>query len=136
MSHRFRHICFADDDPDDHLVFSTAFEETFPDSALYSFYNCEELLAFLNDANRPLPEMIFLDLNMPGNGKFECLRAIKQTPRLQPIQVVIYTTSNYYKNAEEALRSGACRYIHKPASFEELKTILRELLSSYGSTDN
>src|SRR5690348_12320526 len=106
MNHHFKHICFADDDPDDHLVFSTAFDEAFPGVALYPFYHCEELLAFLNDENRPLPDMIFLDLNMPGNERFDCLRTIKKTPRLQHIQVVIYTTSNYYKDAEEALRSG------------------------------
>jgi len=136
MNPGFRHICFADDDPDDHLVFSTAFEETFPGTALYSFYRCDELLGFLNDENRPLPDMIFLDLNMPGNDQFECLRMIKQTPRLQHIQVVIYTTSNYYKNAEEAIRNGAFRYIHKPSSFGELKSILKELLSSYSSPGN
>ena len=136
MNHPLHHIYFADDDPDDHLVFTTAFEETFPEMTLHSFYHCSELLALLNDEGHPLPDLVFLDLNMPGNEKFECLRAIKQAPRLKTVEVVIYTTSNYYKDADEALRNGAFRYVHKPSSFTELKSILKELLSPYSSTDN
>jgi CheY-like chemotaxis protein len=136
MNPRFNHVCFADDDADDHLVFATALNETFPAVALYPFYNCTELLAFLNDENRPLPDMIFLDLNMPGNEKNECLLTIKQTLRLKDIPVVIYSTSNYNKDVELALSNGAYKYITKPASFGEVKELINRLISSYGSTDN
>ena len=75
MHRRIQHICFADDDPDDQLIFVTVMKENFPFIRVETFYHCNALLKFLNDEINPLPDMIFLDLNMPGNdGK--CLSAI------------------------------------------------------------
>ncbi|MEJ0106248.1 MAG: response regulator [Bacteroidota bacterium] len=131
MSHSINHICFADDDADDHLVFSTVMNELFPFITLNSFYDCNELVKYLDDENGQLPDIIFLDYNMPGNDGNQCLQLIKKTARLLHIPVIIYSTSNYEKLINESYKLGAYKYIVKPSSFDEVKTTVRLAISDY-----
>ncbi len=131
MSHSINHICFADDDADDHLVFSTVMNELFPFVTLNSFYDCNDLVKYLDDENGQLPDIIFLDYNMPGNDGNQCLQLIKKTARLLHIPVIIYSTSNYEKLINESYKLGAYKYIVKPSSFDEVKTTVRLAISDY-----
>ena len=131
MPHKINHICFADDDPDDHLVFSTVMDELFPFIRLNSFYDCNDLVKYLNDENSRLPDILFLDYNMPGNDNNECLLFIKKTARLSHIPVIIYSTSDYHKLIDESYRQGADKYIIKPNSFDGVKTIVKQTISEF-----
>jgi len=131
MGHKINHVCFADDDPDDHLVFSTVMDELFPFIRLNSFYDCNALVKYLNDENNPLPDIIFLDYNMPGNDGNECLQLIKRTARFLHIPVIIYSTSDYNKLIDESYKKGAYKYIVKPNSFDGVKTTLTQTIYEY-----
>lgn len=126
-----KHICFADDDPDDQLIFATIMKENFPFIRMDAFYHCNELISFLNDEKNPLPDLIFLDLNMPGNDGNACLQLLKETARLNRIPVVMYSTSGYEKDIVKSLKQGAYRYIVKPNSFKDIKDKLEELFTEY-----
>ena len=93
-------------------------------------------MAHLQDETQPLPDFIFLDMNMPGNEDHACLQAIKKTARLLHIPVIIYSTSDYHKEIEQALSYGAYKYIVKPGSFTEIKTTFYDLFARYEGTDN
>ncbi|MES1220464.1 MAG: response regulator, partial [Bacteroidota bacterium] len=94
MPKKVSHICFADDDADDHFIFSTVMSEQFPSIELTQFYHCDKLVGFLKDETQPLPDLIFLDYNMPGNDGNQCLQWIKRTARILDIPVIIYSTSS------------------------------------------
>ena len=131
MYHRIQHICFADDDADDQLIFVTVIKENFPFIQVETFCHCDALLKFLNDEKKSLPDMIFLDLNMPGNDGNACLQLLKQTARLMNIPVVMYSTSGYERDIVKSINQGAYRYIVKPTSFKEIKDRLDEVFLAY-----
>ena len=70
-------ITLADDDEDDRLFFTDAFDELKINTVVNTFKNGKELLDFLHHPESVLPNIIFLDLNMPILNGIECLKEIK-----------------------------------------------------------
>lgn len=129
MSRSIKHICFADDDPDDHLIFSTAVSEISPLIQLTPFFHCDDLVNYLNNESNPLPDVIFLDYNMPGNDGNACLQVIKMTARLLNVPVIIYSTGNYQPVIKKSLELGAYKYLLKPSGFEQVKSTISGVLA-------
>ena len=127
-----QHIVFVDDDLDDHHIFSTALMELGNDIQLSSFHDCQQLLRFLNDQGQ-LPDIIFLDLNMPTFDGRDCLQLLKKEAHLLHIPVIIYSTSQHKKDIDLCYAYGATKYVVKPTSFEKLKEILKSILGSFES---
>lgn len=122
------HIMIADDDEDDRLFFTEAFEEVKIKHHITSFPDGAELLSYLNDTQNPLPDIIFLDLNMPRKSGHECLVEIKASQRLKNISIAIYSTSSSEKDIEQTFVMGANVYIKKPNTFGELKKVLTDVV--------
>ena len=136
MTNRINYICFADDDADDHFIFSTALKEVFPSIILTAFLHCDDLLDYLNDDSKLLPDIIFLDYNMPGNDGNKCLRMIKKTARILNVPVIIYSTSDYQKIIDESYKLGAIKYIVKPSSFAEVRDTLKEVIAGFETANS
>lgn len=116
-------ILFIDDDADDTYLFREVLATVAPDLQFTSATDGKEALEKLI-ASEALPHIIFMDLNMPRmNGK-DCLTALKKHEKLNHIPVIIYTTSSYLKDQEEAMLGGAAYFITKPSSYNDLKEIL------------
>ena len=79
------------------------------------------------------PQLIFLDLNMPGMGGKEFLKWIKSNEKYKNIPVVVLTTSDSEADIIECYKLHAAGYIQKPASVQELKTIMKQTIK-YWST--
>lgn len=77
----------------------------------------------------PLPDAIFLDLNMPRINGIQGLREIKQTSLLNNIPVIIYSTSSSKKDMQETLQLGASYFLTKKSNFEELRKELSVISS-------
>ncbi len=122
------HIMLADDDEDDRLFFREAFEEVKINYQFSTFNDGEQLMDYLNEASNPLPDIIFLDLNMPRKSGIECLREIRNDDRLKKISVAIYSTSSSEQDIEDTFVSGANVYIKKPNDFNMLKKILSDVV--------
>ena len=122
------HIMLADDDEDDRLFFREAFEEVKINYEFSTFNDGEQLMDYLNEASNPLPDIIFLDLNMPRKSGIECLREIRNDDRLKKISVAIYSTSSSEQDIEDTFVSGANVYIKKPNDFNMLKKILSDVV--------
>src|SRR4030042_5257699 len=74
------------------------------------------------------PDLIFLDIIMPGKDGMEMLKEIHQVQPLTP--VVMLTATKTVKTAVEAMKLGAYDYITKPFDVEELKIIADKALES------
>jgi CheY-like chemotaxis protein len=122
-------IMLADDDPDDRLLFKDAISEISKDIAIHTLSGGVELMAHLNDHQNPLPDLIFLDLNMPRKNGFECLEEIRLNPRLKTLCVIIYSTSSQFKDILETLNKGANLYFTKPYNFQELVARLQKIFT-------
>lgn len=122
-------ILMIDDDPDDRTFFLETLEELDPTIKCSTANNGIYALDLLKDEQRELPDMIFLDLNMPiMNGK-QCLQKLKSNERLSSIPVVIYSTSKEPDEIEETERLGASHFLKKPNSVADLKKELEDILS-------
>lgn len=122
------HIMLADDDEDDRLFFREAFEEVKINYQFTAFNDGEQLMDYLNQPSNPLPDIIFLDLNMPRKSGIECLKEIRDDERLKKISVAIYSTSSSEQDIEDTFVSGANVYIKKPNDFNMLKKILSDVV--------
>jgi CheY-like chemotaxis protein len=123
-----RTILLADDDSEDREFFQDALNDIAVNVILKTAENGIEALNVLHqDAH--LPDLIFLDLNMPLMNGHECLNDIKQDERLKDIPVIIFSTSVQPETANEVYDCGASLYVVKPNSFPALKGLLKKLLA-------
>lgn len=122
-------VMLADDDEDDRLFFTDAFDEIKMKTEVSTLNNGIELMNYLNQPNSVLPHVLFLDLNMPGKTGMDCLREIKAIDRLKDIAIAIYSTSASDEDIEETFVQGANVYIKKPHEFSALKKILEDVIT-------
>ena len=86
------------------------------------------------DANK-LPDILFLDLNMPRKTGHECLLEIKLNDYLKELPVIIYSTSLNSDIVNSLYESGANYYVRKPGDFSELKKVIFEVLTITSQND-
>ncbi|WP_339837147.1 response regulator [uncultured Flavobacterium sp.] len=122
-------ITLADDDEDDRLFFTDAFDELKINTVVNTVKNGRELINFLDHPETVLPNIIFLDLNMPILNGIECLKEIKLNDRFKDIAVAIYSTSSSEADVENTFVLGANIYIKKPSNFNDLKKILSDVVT-------
>lgn len=75
-----------------------------------------------------MPDLIFLDLNMPIKNGYECLDEIRVNEKLKHIPIAIFSTSATADDIERTRQGGANAYIRKPANFETLKEVIALVL--------
>ena len=126
MKKKIEHIYFADDDADDYFLFSTTLQEIDNSIRISYFRHCDDLLRGLES---DMPDVIVLDLNMPGNDGQKCLTYLKREADLLHIPVVMYSTSSHLEAIKKAYENGAHKYIVKPNSVEKLRDIVTEIIS-------
>lgn len=124
MEREYIHIILADDDEDDRLFFTDAFDELKINTKVQTYNDGVELMNYLNKDDSVLPNVLFLDLNMPMKNGIECLHEIKADKRFNDIVIAIYSTSSSEEHIEETFIKGANIYIKKPNDFNELKRVL------------
>lgn len=117
--HKNKVLFIVDDDEDDINLFVEAVNEIDKGMGCYKAKNGEDALARL-DALDMLPDVIFLDLNMPKMNGRETLERLKASDRYKNIPVVIYSTSNADQDKEDTKNLGASDYLVKPDSFTDL----------------
>ncbi len=121
-------ILLIDDDLDDCIFFKDALNETGVSTQLQIATKCTNILEVTGENEDKLPEMIFLDLNMPMVSGHECLAIIRKTSHLKNVPVIIYSTSAIKREVEETINAGANLYLQKPSSFQLLVIALKKIL--------
>jgi PAS domain S-box-containing protein len=71
-------------------------------------------------ANRALPDLILLDVMMPGMDGYETCRRLKQTKATQNIPIIFLTAKNQPEDSKEGFELGAVDYIYKPFRHDEV----------------
>jgi CheY-like chemotaxis protein len=122
-----RTIWLADDDDDDCIVFNEAVNELTDQTKVTCISNGVDLINRLM-TGFSLPDLLFIDINMPLKNGMSCLREIKSAPQLNHLPVVIWSTSGVDDDVTEAFRLGARLFIQKPSSFTKFKEIIQKVL--------
>ena len=127
-------ILLADDDADDCFFFEKALREISITTRLTTVPDGERLMDYLSKNSGQLPDVLFLDLNMPRKSGFECLTEILENSKLKELPVVMFSTSytldpNYEQSMIDVLyKLGAWDYIRKPGDFAKLKQLIHQSL--------
>lgn len=127
MTMKYQRILLIDDDEDDREIFENAVRRL--QRALDYQAHDSAVTAYKALTSRDfVPDLIFLDLNMPVMNGQEFLKKIKGDSALKDIPVIIFSTSSNFKNISETMELGAHDYITKPYTFEELVKILEKII--------
>lgn len=121
-------LLLADDDTDDCIFFKEALEDLPMEVSLTTVNDGVELMKRLTQAG-DLPDILFLDLNMPRKTGFECLSEIKADEELSHLPVIIFSTSLDMDVVNLLYKKGAHFYIRKPGEFSTLKQIIHKAIA-------
>lgn len=121
-------ILLADDDKDDCIFFNEVLEELPLNTHLTTVFDGEQLMHLLQKNSSPLPDVLFLDLNMPRKNGHACLVEIKRSENLKSLPVVVYSTSFDETMADQLYENGAHHYICKPGDFALLKQVIHKAI--------
>jgi len=118
------HVLVVDDDPSTVKIATSALEaldgvETA--TAADGFEAGLQVVAFK-------PDLLILDLMMPGADGFEVCRHIRRDPDLAEIKILVLTAHGTHENLERVLEAGADDFMHKPVDVERLRQQVRTLL--------
>ena len=128
-------ILLADDDENDRLLFVDALKELKTKTIVHTVNDGIELMDYLAKKDNGLPQLIFLDLNMPRKNGFECLKEIRNIYGNE-IAIAIFSTSLSEKDIDETFLRGANVYINKPNRFDDYKQVLNKVLLTANAYQN
>jgi CheY-like chemotaxis protein len=129
MSQKQLHVLLADDDIDDCIFFKEALAELQISTNLTVVHDGEELMQLLVSETGALPDVLFLDINMPRKNGFECLVEIKINDRLKQLPVIMFSTSFEQEVVNLLYKNGAQYFIRKPSEFSQFKKIIQQTLT-------
>ena len=76
------------------------------------------------------PDLVLMDVVMPGMSGFEATRAISKDPETSHIPVIICSGHSALIDDEKARQYGIAAYVSKPITMRELATTIREVLDT------
>lgn len=120
-----KHIVVVDDNPVNLDLAETVLREEFKVTKLISG---EQLLKFLN---RVRPDMILLDIQMPGISGFDVLREIRKNPQFENIPVIFLSGQKEPASEREGFQIGAQDFIGKPFDNEVMLSRIRSQMELY-----
>ncbi len=133
MNHQAQIMLVEDNYMDIRLTLD-AFNEAKLQNSVNVFRNGNEALDYLFGRNKyadralfPLPDIILLDLNMPGIDGFEVLQQIKNAEKLKRIPVIILTSSMEAADRTHSYDIGANSYLMKPIRFEDFVEVIKKI---------
>jgi CheY-like chemotaxis protein len=131
MNKQHYNLLLADDDEDDCSFFKEALDELAVPVTLVTVNDGVQLMEYLT-ANTPnnLPDILFLDLNMPRKNGHECLKEIKEIDNFKTLPVIIFSTSLDTEIVDLMYAKGATYYIRKPGEFSKLKKVIGNALAT------
>jgi len=125
-------ILLVEEDPADQILVKASLRNQRIANDLRIANSSEEALDFLyhrgnyaKDTSRP--ELILLDLNMPGMGGKESLKRIKDDENLKQLPVVMLTTSDSEMDILDSYKLQASGYVSKPVTLDEFKKVVERI---------
>ena len=120
-------VLLVEDNPADARLVREAVSEATVAAVLTWAATGEAALDRLRDAAIPRPDLVLLDLNLPGTLGTEVLAAIKSDPRLLTIPVVVLSSSRARRDVADVYRLHANAYVAKPDGYDDALSLFAAL---------
>ena len=135
MTEKTIHILLVDDNLNEHFFFKHALVQIARPVKFEALEGGLELIAHFKEESNPLPDILFLDINMPlKNGK-ECLSMLRADERFDSVPIVMYSTSDAQRDIDETYALGADLYVRKPNGIEALRAMISSVIFIYDKNE-
>lgn len=121
-------IFMMDNDEDNRNLFENALAEIDVGIHLTCVQNAKKARNYLKNKNNPIPNFIFLNLEIPGVSGRQCLIEIKKMDRLLATPVIVYTTSRNVLESKDLKKLGAAHFMSKPTTPQEIYYLVSLIL--------
>lgn len=132
---REKRVVLVEDNPSDVFLLRQALEEHAVTYTLEVIRDGEQALKYLErleSGEDSAPDLLILDLNLPRHDGIEVLASCRATPSLQPVPIIVLTSSDSPKEREKAEELGVSDYVRKPIMLDEFMAVggrIKALLS-------
>jgi DNA-binding response OmpR family regulator len=123
-------ILIIEDDPDLRLGYHVRLKA---DS--YDTFFATDAVAGVSEARKNQPDLILLDLGLPGGGGFIVIERLKANPHLALIPIIVVSGRAGLVNQERALKEGVKAFLEKPVDNAELSAAIRHALGEPAKHD-
>src|SRR5689334_18834827 len=119
------HVVLADDDKDHGFLFRMVLKQVDSSKTVSIVKDGDELMNFLE---KQIPDLLFLDLNMPCKNGLECLTEIRQELQLKDLPIVVYSSSTHMTDIQKSYLHEADLYMVKPFNSFHLRNALESII--------
>lgn len=119
------YVLIVDDDEEDVFAFKLAMKYSLAGISLVHIDDGAKAVDFLlkKAGNSALPELVLVDINMPGVNGYDTLAAIRSSKITRHLPVLMFSTSDSPKEVQRSYLEGANAHLVKPNSIEELRAL-------------
>lgn len=135
-------LLIIEDNNEDYQTVVRALKKCGFSDQIHHCENGDEVMEYLKKSHTPegaeengIPELILLDLNLPGMDGKEILAKIRQDDAYKKVPVVILTTSKNERDVEECYAQGANSYIEKPVDMEKFLATVKQIKEYWFETN-
>jgi CheY-like chemotaxis protein len=118
-------VLVVEDSADDLLLLRRAFAKLNLEHLIEVVCDGEAAILYLKDPNKPRPDLVLLDLNLPKRSGFEVLGWVRQQAQLKYLPVVILSSSTEPNDLQRAYALGTNAYLEKPSVPGHLEAIVQ-----------
>lgn len=138
VKRRLPHLLHVEDNPDDRFIFSLAFARSGLRGMLHQVVSAADALAFLSRQgdyhDAPAPDIIVLDLVLPGEDGHSLLASLRADPRFRAIPVIIFTGQESYDDIGHCRDLLVIDYVVKPNTPQQLSEFIGTFRQWIGSS--
>jgi CheY-like chemotaxis protein len=138
LDRRAAQILLVEDDEGDVIITREAFEHYQIHNSLHVVSDGDKALQFVQRRGEytqaPRPDLVLLDLNLPGRHGLEVLAELKSDPELRVIPVVVLTTSQADEDISRSYSLHANAYVSKPVEAANFMNVIWQIDQFFGST--
>ena len=131
-------ILLVEDSPADAGLVREALIDLGAEHELHVVQDGDDALAFVQGVGEyacsPRPDLVLLDINLPGKSGFEVLQEIKDHPEFRLLPVVILSSSRAKEDVEKAHRLYANGYVAKPRELDDFYRAIRNIYAFWMTT--
>ncbi|MEK6797068.1 MAG: response regulator [Spirochaetota bacterium] len=130
-------ILLIDDNPAEILLFQEVYNEHRYEHRLIAMHTTDDVMNFLSRRGAPgviIPDIIVLDLDMPGVTGLDVLRSVKGSTELAVIPVILFSSSDSVHDVHMGYRLHANCFIQKPADLHGLYSVVKRIMRFWFET--
>lgn len=123
-------VLMVDHEQEDVTALREAIKECIPEITFRSIDNGFSLMNHIVPGDNPLPDIIFLDINLPSKPGMQCLKEIRSNKKFDATLIFMFSELNDSNLVLKAFNNGANFYIHKPTFSSDLQLIINKLFGN------